>query len=128
MGDSEIAHFVYNGQWMGAESAHCTFRDGVDARRAVQPGKGRGFSFSGAGWVQIDPGGPWPLEEILVPHPMGNPTGRGERKLIIDALQILSLQMSVSYNPLITPEHFVQDLFSRDWIESQQFIIIFIFN
>lgn len=86
MGDSEIAHFVYNGQWMGAESAHCTFRDGVDARRAVQPGKGRGFSFSGAGWVQIDPGGPWPLEEILVPHPMGNPTGRGERKLIIDAL------------------------------------------
>lgn len=77
------------------------------------------------GGIQTDPGGPWPLEEVLMPHPIGNPTGRGGRKLI---MKISSLQMSVFPNPLITPEPLVQDLSSRDWIESQQFIIIFIFN
>lgn len=47
MGDSGIARSAYHRQGQGLHV--CTYRDGVHATGAVQPGKGRGFYLSG--WV-----------------------------------------------------------------------------
>lgn len=61
---------------MDTQGLHvCMLRDGVDARRAV------------------DPRASQPLIGVLVQHSTGSPMGWGRRKLTINALQISPLQI-----------------------------------